>query len=86
MTLLGLCGGYIFAKHANEDKTTIWAAFIVLTALHLLANFRGVRALRIPTVNFERGRHLIAAFESFCERGGEYGSGAVRWHNGSPHI
>lgn len=62
--LLGLCGGFVFAKQAQSDKLMIWFAFTVLTLLHLLANYLGVRGVQPPQWSWLHSR--LTALHSVC--------------------
>jgi len=64
VTLLGLVFGMRFAAYANDSALTIWSAFFALTVLHCVANYLGVRCLRLPGLNPERMDLLIDAWSS----------------------
>jgi len=62
--LFGLLFGMYFANAVNSSKETIWVAFIVLTIIHVIANYNAVLGLCIPTVNCPRGLILVQRFLS----------------------
>jgi hypothetical protein len=60
--LFGLIFGMYFANAVNSSKHSIWVAFIVLTLVHVYANFHAVSCLCIPTLNRQRAHILIERY------------------------
>lgn len=58
VTLLGLVGGSLLAQRMGDAPMTAWLAFIVLTAVHVWANWLGVGCLTFDYINPQRA-HLI---------------------------
>lgn len=54
VTLCGLLSGMALAQWLNSSPATVWAAFLLLTALHVVANYRAVKALTFRTLNVSR--------------------------------
>ena len=54
MTLVGMVLGMGFIRLAAGRQPLVWAAFWLLTALHVWANVRAMRCLRVHTVNQAR--------------------------------
>lgn len=54
VTLCGLLSGMALAQWLNSSPATVWAAFLLLTALHVVANYRAVKALTFRTFNVPR--------------------------------
>lgn len=46
------------------STAAVWAVFLILTALHIYANVRAVRALHVRTLNAARFEALLQAFAS----------------------
>ncbi len=44
----------------SGSQAVVWAAFLALTALHVLANVRAMRALRLRSLNCARLNVLLA--------------------------
>lgn len=63
VTLLGLIGGMLFAHSVNKSPTAIWTAFVLLTLLHVVANYRAVAALRLRTINRSRLNQLYSGYK-----------------------
>ena len=40
VTLCGLLVGMYFANAVNHSRVTVWVSFLLLTALHVFANFK----------------------------------------------
>ncbi|KAI6657421.1 hypothetical protein LOD99_169 [Oopsacas minuta] len=59
VNLSALVIGLVMIPIVNENTTTIWSLYIVLTALHLYANYRAVRAIEMEFVNLIRLQILI---------------------------
>ncbi|KAK9800835.1 hypothetical protein WJX73_006543 [Symbiochloris irregularis] len=57
-TLVGMLLGMTFL-HFAEATQTIWAAFLLLTALHIYANVRAVRSLCLSSLNAPRLQILL---------------------------
>eukprot|EP00466_Bigelowiella_natans_P013012 jgi/Bigna1/87403/estExt_fgenesh1_pg.C_200033 len=62
VTLLGLVAGSLLASSTHDTMIFAWMWFIGLTIVHVFANYNGVRALLIPTLNETR---LELVFERF---------------------
>ena len=60
VTLLGMALGWALAGAVNGAPLLAWGAFLLLTAVHVLANYRAVRVLALRTLN--RGRHVLYYF------------------------
>ncbi|CAI5735647.1 unnamed protein product [Hyaloperonospora brassicae] len=60
--LLGLIVGMYFANAVNASQFAVWVAFLVLTIVHVYANYNAVSCLCIPTVNLLRGLVLVERF------------------------
>ncbi|KAH7489099.1 hypothetical protein KRP22_012296 [Phytophthora ramorum] len=60
--LFGLVFGMYFANAVNASPHAVWVAFLVLTLIHVYANFHAVSCLCIPTVNCARGLVLVQRF------------------------
>uniref|UniRef100_A0AAV1UBT8 Uncharacterized protein n=1 Tax=Peronospora matthiolae TaxID=2874970 RepID=A0AAV1UBT8_9STRA len=60
--LCGLIVGMYFANAVNESQVAVWVAFLVLTLVHVYANYNAVSCLCIPTVNILRGSILVQRF------------------------
>jgi hypothetical protein len=65
VTLLGLCLGALLAGALNSSHAAQWAAFTLLTVLHVLANAAAVRALSLATLSRTRA---AALYDLFRER------------------
>ena len=59
VTLLGLLLGLTFSTALNSSRTMQWTAFVLLTVVHVVANYRAVRTLQLRSLN--RGRLSILA-------------------------
>lgn len=46
------------------SSVAVWAVFLALTALHIYANVRAVRALHVRTINAARFEALLQEFAS----------------------
>lgn len=60
--LLGLGLSVSFSRLANRSARTVWLTFLGLTALHVFANYRALRCLKLRTLNAARLDILIPAF------------------------
>lgn len=69
--LFGLLFGMYFANAVNSSKESIWVAFIVLTIVHVIANYKAVSGLCIPTVNCPRALILVQRFTAATANGGK---------------
>ena len=58
VTLLGLLAGGALASSLGDSALTCWAAFLLLTLLHVWANWRGVGSLALDTINRQRAAIL----------------------------
>ncbi len=54
VTLLGMLLGYAVVRATSASVALQWAVFLLLTVLHVYANSRAVRALRLTVLNRER--------------------------------
>ena len=64
--LLALLLNLVLLPLLAEDPTLTWSIFLLMTALHLFANFRGVKSLMFSTLNKER---FLLNFELFARNG-----------------
>lgn len=62
VTLVGMMLGMGLIRAAAGWQPAIWLAFCLLTALHVAANVRAMRALRIVSLNAARLELLLAHF------------------------
>ena len=62
VTLLGMVGGALLMRWIDGDTRSTWILFGALTALHVYANWRGVRALVLCTLNPQRTDLLLRDF------------------------
>jgi len=62
VSLAGLAVGIWFAQVANVSASRVWAFYSALTALHVWANLRVVRALALRSLNPARLAALLPAF------------------------
>ena len=53
-TLLGIVAGAAFLRVTSDSLTVVWTVFLVLTVLHVVANYKAVRCLRLRTFNPNR--------------------------------
>ncbi|RLN48632.1 hypothetical protein BBJ28_00004717 [Nothophytophthora sp. Chile5] len=60
--LFGLVFGMYFANAVNSSRDAVWVAFLLLTLVHVFANYHAVSCLCIPTVNCSRGLLLVQRF------------------------
>ncbi|GMF20561.1 unnamed protein product [Phytophthora fragariaefolia] len=60
--LFGLVFGMYFANAVNSSPQAVWVAFLLLTVIHVYANYNAVSCLCIPTVNCSRGLILVQRF------------------------
>lgn len=67
MTLVGMLLGMAFIRLAASWQPLIWAAFWALTALHVWANVRAMRCLRITGINQARAALLLRHY--LCQVG-----------------
>ena len=61
VTLLGICGGLFFAQWIASPQAA-WPVFLFLTALHVYANYKGVVALQLYSLNTQRAALLVEDF------------------------
>lgn len=54
VTLLGLVFGGILASYLHTSPVAIWSVFIVLTFVHIYANYLAVTALKLRSLNSNR--------------------------------
>lgn len=62
VTLFGLSVGMYFATITNSSNNVVWLSFVCLTLVHVLANYKAVKCLRLPTLNQQRASLLITAY------------------------
>ena len=69
VSLLGMIGGLLIAKflHSKDGDGSIitiyaWIYFIILTIVHVWANYKGVKLLRLNTLNRERLNNVLHPF------------------------
>lgn len=76
MTLAGLLVGSGLARALGDSQFTCWAAFTVLTAVHVWANYLGVGGLALVTINGQRAWLLSRAWLTARAREGVLGAAA----------
>ncbi|EEY65367.1 uncharacterized protein PITG_17025 [Phytophthora infestans T30-4] len=81
--LFGLMFGMYFANAVNSSPHAVWMAFLVLTLVHVYANYNAVSCLCIPTVNCSRGLILV---QRFLMSGNKPGKENVADHQGRYSI
>jgi len=64
VTVTGMLLGFLYTKIFGESTAMIWMTFLILTFLHVWANYRAVSALRFRTLNRERLYLLLLEFSS----------------------
>ncbi|KAG2525205.1 hypothetical protein JM18_005001 [Phytophthora kernoviae] len=69
--LFGLIFGMYFANAVNSSPQAVWVAFLVLTLVHVYANYHAVSCLCIPTVNCVRGLILVKRFLNSTSNAGK---------------
>lgn len=62
VTLLGMALGLVLTKHVSSSQTVVWSTFLVLTIVHVIANYIAVSSLQFRTINASR---LCALYERF---------------------
>ena len=62
VTLGGLLLGSLVAKHAGDSPQVAWLAFVLLTLVHIWANWLGVGCLAFTTLNPQRAVLLTRAW------------------------
>jgi hypothetical protein len=68
VTLLGLLAGGLLAHRLGDAPLTAWAAFLILTAVHVWANWHGVGCLAFDTINPQRALLLARTWCDAAER------------------
>ena len=64
VTLLGMALGYYFVRFTAERGAAVqWALFLAISVLHLFANAKAMRALRLTSLNRERLTLLVWHYE-----------------------
>ena len=64
VTLLGMLVGYLLVRFTAEHGAAVqWALFLAISALHLFANAKAMRALRLTSLNRERLTMLVWHYE-----------------------
>lgn len=75
MSLAGLAVSFSFARYANASPVRVWAAYVALTVIHLVANYAAMRTLAFRSLN---RRRLAVVLHAFCGGAGSgSGSGSV---------
>jgi hypothetical protein len=62
VTLAGMAAGLALTRLADASAGAAWAAFAALTAVHIWANVRALRCLRMASLNRPRLDLLLRAF------------------------
>ena len=62
VSLLGLFVSIPFARFACRSPVVMWSVYAVLTVIHVLSNYKAMRALRLRSINLSRGAILIQSF------------------------
>ena len=62
VSLAGLLVGLLLTATLEPTRAQAWVAFLLLTALHVVANLRAVSALRFRTLNMNRADVVLSAF------------------------
>ncbi len=65
VTLIGMCVGYLCVRATAASAAAQWCMFALLTVLHVYANARAMRALRLTSLNAER-LALLAWHHAAC--------------------
>jgi len=63
VNLTALCVNLAFLPWVSESPAKVWMAFVLLTCLHLYANFKAVKSLVFNTLNKDR---LLMVLDSYC--------------------
>jgi membrane protein implicated in regulation of membrane protease activity len=58
VTLIGLLLGMYCAKLLSDSVVATWITFIILTVIHVWANWRAMRVLVLNTINRQRAQIL----------------------------
>lgn len=66
VTLVGMALGYLCMRLTAASMRAQWLVFLLLTFLHVAANYAAMRALHMTTLNGER---LIILMTHFCRTG-----------------
>ena len=69
MTLLGMCVGLALGRLVEVAPACVWPVFLFLTAIHIAANCRAVRSLRMTSLNRERTHLLLQNYMQTVRRG-----------------
>lgn len=62
VSLFGLGFGMWFARVANQSPRRVWGAYIILTLVHLIANYAAMRVLAFTSINRHRLDVLLRSF------------------------
>jgi len=62
VSLFGLGFGMWFARVANQSPRRVWGAYIILTLVHLIANYAAMRVLAFTSINRHRLDVLLGSF------------------------
>ena len=62
VSLLGLFVSIPFARFACRSPVVMWSVYAVLTVIHVLSDYKAMRALRLRSINLSRGAILIQSF------------------------
>ncbi|CAM9511514.1 unnamed protein product, partial [Sphacelaria rigidula] len=79
-TAVNVCGMFLgvkVASHLKDSTMVTWAIFVVLTLLHVYANYRCVSALHLNTLNKQRTKLLVRSFVK-----GNYDQMNLEWVSG----
>ncbi|GJP46950.1 hypothetical protein CLOM_g6189 [Closterium sp. NIES-68] len=61
-TMVGMLVGMLVGGMVADSVLLLWAAFLLLTAFHVYANYRAVRSLCLTSLNRERAALLLLAY------------------------
>ncbi|KAK8934479.1 hypothetical protein KSP39_PZI014482 [Platanthera zijinensis] len=61
-TMIGMALGMVLAHFTGGYPLAVWGSFLLLTFVHMYANYMAVRCLSLTTLNSERGSLLLQNF------------------------
>ncbi|KAK8943689.1 hypothetical protein KSP40_PGU005002 [Platanthera guangdongensis] len=61
-TMIGMALGMVLAHFTGGYPLAVWVSFLLLTFVHMYANYMAVRCLSLTTLNSERGSLLLQNF------------------------
>ena len=64
VTLVGLIAGMIFSYVFDNNSSVAWISFLILTLIHIYANYRAVYSLKLNSLNRSRSWILTKKFLS----------------------